>query len=78
MKYLTVFAVIAVAFWIWRKNRRNPPPSAPEVPRAPAPQTAVLPMLQCALCRVHLPAADALAGRQGHYCSAQHRTEREG
>jgi uncharacterized protein len=75
MKYLTVFAVLAVAFWIWRNNRRSevaPPAKAKAAP------VGVQPMLQCAVCGVHLPESDAIAGKQGRYCSAEHRKQLEG
>lgn len=38
-----------------------------------APPPAVEPMLQCAHCGIHLPASEALAGKDGQaYCSAEH------
>jgi uncharacterized protein len=74
MKYLTIFAVLAVAFWIWRNNRRSQVPA----PKANPAQTGVQPMLQCAVCGVHLPASDAITGKQGRYCSAEHRKQLEG
>jgi len=73
MKYLLVFAVVFVAIWIWRKNRREemrsrPPPPAPRAVEAPQA------MLRCAHCGLHLPAADAISGPDGAvYCSAAHR-----
>jgi len=71
MKYLIVLAVVVVAIWIWRQNRREEAQErAAARPRAvPGPQA----MLRCAHCGVHLPAADAVAGRQGSYCSETHR-----
>lgn len=81
MKYLLVLAVIAVAFWVWRNNRQQ---SKGDAAKAPAKKTAQdtlaqpQPMLQCATCGVHLPAGEALAGRQGSYCSAAHRAKLEG
>jgi uncharacterized protein len=80
MKYLLVLAVLWVAIWLWRKNRREEmreaereqkaaraqrPPAAPAAPQA---------MLRCAHCGVHLPASDAIAGPgETVYCSAAHR-----
>ena len=70
MKYLLVIAVVAIAFYIWRKShpptirtRRQPGPSSG------APQT----MVRCAQCGLHLPAADAVTGERGVYCGAPHR-----
>ncbi|MBP6405488.1 MAG: hypothetical protein LCH79_08135 [Proteobacteria bacterium] len=73
MKYLLVFAVLAVAFYVWRAGRRNAPRDLPpqKRPGAPAqPQD----MVRCAACAVHLPRGDALAGPDGAvYCSEEHR-----
>ena len=73
MKYLLVFAVVFIAVWLWRKNRREemrsrPPP--PQPPAVGAPQA----MVRCAHCGLHLPAADAIAGPGGAVdCSVAHR-----
>ncbi|CAN7641003.1 PP0621 family protein [Variovorax sp. LjRoot84] len=75
MKYLLVLAVVFVAIWLWRKNRRDemrsrPPPPPPATPAVGAPQA----MVRCAHCGLHLPAADAISGPDGAvYCSAAHR-----
>ncbi len=77
MKYLTVLLVLAVAFWLWRSNRKadKVPPPKPSSAKAPGtPQ----PMLRCAACGLHLPQSDALTGRQGSYCSAAHLKQLEG
>ena len=73
MKYLLVLVVLWVAFTIWRNNRRRE-----EQERAEAPPKRPLPgpqaMVECAHCGLHLPAADALPGKDGKvYCSAAHR-----
>jgi uncharacterized protein len=79
MKYLLVFTVVFVAFWIWRQNRRKDiNETSRNCPSADAASNAPLPMLRCAACGVHLPAADALTGRQGSYCSLAHRSQKEG
>jgi uncharacterized protein len=77
MKYLTVLAVLAVAFWIWRANRRAAPP---KVPKQKPSDHVMVPqaMLQCAACGVHLPSDDALRGKKGSYCSAAHLKKLEG
>lgn len=75
MKYLLVFAVLFVGLWLFRKGQREkerdaarkaPPPARPAVGK---PQE----MLRCANCGVHLPAADAINGPDGVYCSIAHR-----
>lgn len=71
MKYLLVLAVVLVAVWIWRNNRRieqqeRPPAKQPP----PAPQD----MVSCPVCSVHLPRSDALPGPDGQlYCCQEHR-----
>jgi uncharacterized protein len=74
MKYLLVIVLVWVAYMIWRAGRRNEsraaPPPAAAPPAVPAPQD----MARCAHCGLHLPAADALPGKDGKvYCSAAHR-----
>jgi uncharacterized protein len=79
MKYLTVLAVLAVAFWIWRSNRVGGAAKRPSNVEKSAPSDATpKPMLQCTVCGVHLPATDAIAGKQGSYCSSAHRKQLEG
>lgn len=75
MKFLVLFAVLAIAYFVWRNGRierkAEPPPRAPQAPRAPgAPQD----MVQCRACGVHLPRGEALAGPDGSlFCCAEHR-----
>jgi len=73
MKYLLVLAVVVVAIWIWRQNRREEAREQAAAARPRAVPGPAQPMLRCARCGVHLPAADAVAGRQGSYCSEAHR-----
>jgi uncharacterized protein len=70
MKYLLVLAVVAVAFWVWRNNRQTTKADKKVPPTKE-------PMLQCATCGVHLPAADAITGRRGSYCSPAHQQQLE-
>ena len=69
MKYLLVLAVVLVAVWIWRNNRRiGGGPGAPPPPASPQD------MVRCPVCSVHLPRSDALAGPDGAlYCCQEHR-----
>lgn len=72
MTRLLLLLAVAVGVILWWKHsqrgRRSeagtPPPAAP-----PAPET----MLRCAECGLHLPASQALPGRGGSFCSAEHR-----
>lgn len=77
MKYLLVLAVLLVAFYVWRGNRRDSlrtPPAAPASRPPGAPEA----MVRCAQCGTHLPATDAVTGRRGSYCSTAHRDLIEG
>jgi uncharacterized protein len=80
MKYLLVFAILGIAVWLWRHNRRSDPSEKEQVQSKNKPNAVAkpLPMLRCAACGVHLPAADALSGSQGSYCSLAHRSQKEG
>ncbi len=76
MKFLLLLVVALLVVWVWRSGRR----SDEELPRQeehpttpPGPQT----MVRCAHCGVHLPQADAVVGRVGLYCSAEHRQRAE-
>ncbi|MDM0105312.1 PP0621 family protein [Variovorax sp. J22R24] len=73
MKYLLVLAVVFIAIWIWRKNRREEMQSRPPPPAKPPAVGAPQAMVRCAHCGLHLPAADAITGPAGVYCSAAHR-----
>ncbi|MDH6592851.1 uncharacterized protein M2165_002740 [Variovorax sp. TBS-050B] len=84
MKYLLVFLVVAVAIWLWRKNRREEmrdarrEQAARARPRPEAGPATPQAMLRCAHCGLHLPAADAIAGPGGAmYCTAAHRQAAE-
>jgi uncharacterized protein len=68
MKFLLVLVVVLAGVWLWRSNRQSdqklkqPPKAAPQP----------LEMVRCALCSVHVPAAEAVPGKKGIYCSADH------
>jgi len=68
MKYLVVFAVLAVAYALWRGQRQRLLAAA-SVMAAKRPQ----PMAVCAHCGIHLPQAEALCQGGDSYCCAAHR-----
>ena len=73
MKFLLVFAVVLIGFYVWRSSRegrRAPPPASPG--SAAAKPKAAIDMVQCAHCGVHLDAHDAILARSKYYCSAAH------
>ena len=82
MKYLLVLAVLWIAIWLWRKNRREEmrealrERAAKAQPRPAATPTVGPPqaMVRCAHCGLHLPAGDAIAGPDSEvYSSTAHR-----
>ena len=76
MKYLLVVIVVMVAFWIWRQNRHRAEEDTPQAPSSPATVTPQV-MVACRLCGAHVPQTDAVAGREGAYCSSEHLVEAE-
>ncbi len=78
MKYLLVLAVVAVAIWIWRNNRRAE--VADRAAQRPDKRSSAKPvtMVACRACGTHLPQTEAVKGREGLYCGAEHRQQIEG
>jgi uncharacterized protein len=75
MKFLLVFAVVMVAFWVWRNNRL-PDERQSSVHRKRPAGPAI--MVACLQCGMHLPETEAIKGRDGSYCCTEHREQREG
>lgn len=76
MKFLLLIAVVFVVLWFMRglRNvaRRDDAEEARRTAKAPPPVQQD--MVECPVCRVHLPRADALPGPDGQlYCCAEHR-----
>ena len=67
MKLLVFLIAIAALLWLLRGSVRRM--RAPAPPPVRKPQT----MVACAQCGVHVPASDALPGRGGVFCGADHR-----
>ena len=69
-----VFVVLAALRGSRALQRRRPPGGA-----AKAPPPVQQDMIECPVCRVHLPRADALPGPDGQlYCCAEHRQHARG
>jgi uncharacterized protein len=70
MKYLLLIAVVFAVIWYMRGGRdaaRNA--AGGRRSASPPPQD----MVECPVCHVHLPRADALPGPAGQlYCCAEH------
>ena len=80
MKYLVVFALLLVVFWLWRSKRRTDSHQVDKRPDKPPSSPPALPteIVACDVCHVHLPRSEALTGPGGVYCSAAHRSQAEG
>ena len=69
MKFLLLVFVVLMGVWLWRSNRlAAPKPGRQEASAANEPQD----MVSCAFCGTHVPAGDAIQGKEGIYCSAEH------
>jgi uncharacterized protein len=70
MKFLLLFAVLFIAYLVWRNNRVDHSTSA----RPRGTPARPLEMVSCPVCGLHLPQPDAVAGSNGlYYCSHEHR-----
>ena len=67
VRLLFWIALIAAAFWLWRKFKVSQ--QSHSEPKLDAP----LKMVRCAHCGVHLPRGDAVPGGAHMYCSTAHR-----
>ena len=76
MKYLVLFAVLAVVYMMW-KHQRQASMGARDAARRQAPghpPSRPQDMVRCPVCSLHLPRGDAVADAQGHlFCSVEHR-----
>ncbi len=82
MKLLFWVLVLALFFFVLGFKRGRPERSTPPPPpRTDAPVAAAEPaperMVDCAECGTHLPVSEALPGRGGHFCCAEHRSRFE-
>lgn len=85
MKYLLVLGVVLFGIWLWRHNRvvaarereaARQAATAAQSSDPNNPQTFTH-MVACEHCGLHLPPADAVKGRLGHYCTDGHRRAQE-
>jgi uncharacterized protein len=68
LKYLLLIALALVVWWGWKKRR-----TAADAAAAPPPARSPEAMVRCAHCGVYLPASDAVADGERHYCNPAHR-----
>lgn len=79
MKYLVVLLVVVIGFWLWRNRRAEDAADRAENHRpAEAPAPALLEIVACPICGLHLPANESVAGQRARYCSTDHRRQAEG
>jgi uncharacterized protein len=70
MKYLILLAVVLAVVWYWRRGQS----STPQRRNAAKPDASPQDMVECPVCRIHLPRSDALPGPDGQlYCCTEHR-----
>ncbi|HOB65191.1 PP0621 family protein [Ottowia sp.] len=74
MKLLLVLLAVLAGVWLWQRGRRLSQASR----ASRGGERAALPMVSCRQCGMHVPGNEAVAGRQGTYCSAAHRRDAEG
>ncbi len=74
MKYVVLLALLALLFFVLGLKRSRPREPEADAPQPPAPPRA---MLRCEECGMHLPADEALPGKGGVFCSAEHRASFE-
>jgi uncharacterized protein len=67
MKYLILFVLIGVVWWVWKKRNQSDQQSSQS--HDPAPQK----MLVCAQCGVYFPERDGLSDGGKVYCCEAHR-----
>ena len=71
MKYALIFGLVLVVIWLWRSSRKKV--TSPPAARAPVAKSTEV--VACAVCSVHLPRTEAVAGKHGLYCSVAHRQQ---
>jgi uncharacterized protein len=80
MKYALVFGLVLLVVWLWRSNRQKSvrdsnQNTAHHAVSQPGKQNPATEIVACAMCKVHLPRAEALTGKLGLYCSVAHRQQ---
>ncbi|TWC27054.1 uncharacterized protein FBY03_1474 [Pseudomonas sp. SJZ079] len=64
-RLLLLIAIVAAAFWFWRRITRPAPHPSDKKP-------GPVPMVRCEHCGIHVPRAHAFAQDQHWYCSQAH------
>lgn len=72
LRLLIIALAVAAVLWLLRTKRsdtRDPGQAAARKRQGPGPDR----MVRCAVCALHLPAADAVADGDAYYCGEAHR-----
>ncbi len=82
MKILLVLVLVLAGVWLFRASRKSARQktghkTGNDARQMDKPATMALDMVRCGHCDTHLPEADAIAGKRGLYCSAEHRQQAE-
>jgi uncharacterized protein len=67
MKYLLLFALLAVVWWLWSKRQAAGSDADRQQDQAPEK------MVACEHCGVHMPESEAVVAGNRIYCSEAHR-----
>jgi uncharacterized protein len=79
MVRILLLLVLAVVIVRMLKRMLSVVPSMQAAPAAAPPAVAFTPVAACALCGVHLPISESLAGSDGrNYCCEAHRNQANG
>ncbi|MDR3372018.1 PP0621 family protein [Rhodoferax sp.] len=68
MKALLILVAVLISVWLWRNRRDSGASVSTKQPAEPKPQD----MVRCHHCGMHIPGNEAVVGKQGSYCSAEH------
>lgn len=76
---IAIWILVLIALvWLLRSGRRNAENrSDRDSVSKQMPEDSPRLMVTCSTCGIHLPRAEAVTGRLGHYCSADHRQQAE-
>lgn len=68
MKALLILAVVLIGVWLWRHRQGSGASDSSNRTVEPKP----LDMVRCRHCGIHIPGNEAIVGKQGSYCGAEH------
>lgn len=71
MKFLITLGVLILGIWLWRAQR-TPPSAGQPMPGKAKSEALPQEMVACRQCAMHIPAAEAVVGKLGSYCCAEH------